>query len=95
MVKTKNVLGYLVLSNTSSLISFFIFYSDQDVFDANFNFFNISKIQIYFFYNLTILLIFLLIDYIFRFESVLSFFFSVLFFQCCSYCSTDVVDKIC
>ena len=79
MVKTKNVLGYLVLSNTSSLISFFIFYSDQDVFDANFNFFNISKIQIYFFYNLTILITFLLIDYIFRFESVLSF-FSVSYF---------------
>ena len=81
MVKTKNVLGYLVLSNTSSLISFFIFYSDQDVFDANFNFFNISKIQIYFFYNLTILITFLLIDYIFRFESVLSFFSVSYFFS--------------
>ena len=79
MVKKKNVLGYLVLSNTSSLISFFIFYSDQDVFDANFNFFNISKIQIYFFYNLTILITFLLIDYIFRFESVLSFFQYLIF----------------
>tara|TARA_X000000368_G_C22978356_1_gene688705 strand:- start:98 stop:1327 length:1230 start_codon:yes stop_codon:yes gene_type:complete len=70
MNKTKNSFLFLFLVNLSTLLSYFIHYSESKIFEVNFDSLNINQIEIFFLYNFLSIIFYFVVDYVYKFQSV-------------------------
>tara|TARA_B100001564_G_C20630417_1_gene666875 strand:+ start:415 stop:1644 length:1230 start_codon:yes stop_codon:yes gene_type:complete len=82
MNKTKNSLLFLFLVNISTLLSYFINYSESEIFEVNFNSLNLNQIELFYLYNFLSIILYFVVSYVYRFQSVaIQYSVTFLFFQ--------------
>ena len=82
MNKTKNFLLFLFLVNVSTLLSYFINYSESEIFEVNFNSLNLNQIELFYIYNFLSIILYFVVSYVYRFQSVaIQYSVTFLFFQ--------------
>ena len=74
MTKLRNLIYFLSLANFCLVTSFLFFYSDENIYNANFSNLDYDQYELLIIYNLSLIFVYFIVDYIFRFESVISFF---------------------
>ena len=74
MTKLRNLIYFLSLANFCLVASFLFFYSDENIYNTNFSNLHYDQYELLIIYNLSLIFVYFIVDYIFRFESVISFF---------------------
>ena len=69
MKKINIITHYIFLLNSNLLISFFIIYRDLQLFDSNFDILQRTPIELLLIFNLLNIIFYLVVDYIYQFES--------------------------
>ena len=69
MKKINIITHYILLLNSNLLISFFIIYRDLQLFDSNFDILQRTPIELLLIFNLLNIIFYLVVDYIYQFES--------------------------
>ena len=70
MIKSREILIYLCSINLSLIAAYFISYRNSLIFEVNFTVLNMSKLEILFIYNALSILIYFILNYLFKFESI-------------------------
>ena len=93
MTKLRNLIYFLSLANFCLVTSFLFFYSDENIYNANFSNLDYDQYELLIIYNLSLIFVYFIVNYIFRFESVISF-FTLVFSLNIFYSFNFVVSKV-